>query len=313
MDLIRAVAFLLAAAAALSAALSLGGAIDDKLDLFAQAAPLWLAMAVTALAVQLLTSAGRWTLAPALAAIAISLFLIGPDVVARLTAPRFTPGRQTLKLIQFNLWDRNRDPAATARWILGEDPDVVVLEELGNGEVPAALAARYPYRTPCEASCATVIMSKARPAAGEVIDWPGLGPRHAGAWASFGVGAEAFTVAGVHYVWPIPTGPQREQARRFTDTLARFDRNSLIVAGDFNLCPWSWGLRRQDARLSIPRLTHAIFTWPAGPISHWRLNLPFALLAIDQVYAGSSWKPVSVRRGPLLGSDHYPVVVVLTR
>jgi endonuclease/exonuclease/phosphatase (EEP) superfamily protein YafD len=87
----------------------------------------------------------------------------------------------------------------------------------------------------------------------------------------------------------------------------------LIVGGDFNLTPWSFGLRRQDARFGLVRLTRAMATWPAGKISHWRLNLPFPLLAIDHLYAGKSWRVVSVTRGPVLGSDHYPIVAVLTR
>ena len=313
MDLIRAVAFLLGAAAAAAAALAVCGAFSDRLDTFAQASPLWFAMALAALILQLLAGSERWTLAPALAAMAITALLMAPDLAAGLSAPRAAPARQTIKLIQFNLWDRNRDPAATARWILSQDPDIVVLEELGAGQVPAALAARYPHHSPCEPTCATIILSKAPQTAGEAMDWPGLGPRHEGAWATFGQGEDAFTVAGVHYTWPIPPGPQRDQARRFADDLAGFDRRSLIVAGDFNMNPWSWALKRQDARLGIPRLTHAIFTWPAGPISHWRLNLPFAALAIDHIYAGPAWKAVSVSRGPVLGSDHYPIVAVLTR
>ncbi|MGH7012300.1 MAG: hypothetical protein ACREEX_15810, partial [Caulobacteraceae bacterium] len=44
-----------------------------------------------------------------------------------------------------------------------------------------------------------------------------------------------------------------------------------------------------------------------------RLSSPFPFLPIDQVYAGDSWKTVSVKLGPRLGSDHLPVVVVLTR
>ena len=40
---------------------------------------------------------------------------------------------------------------------------------------------------------------------------------------------------------------------------------------------------------------------------------PFAFAPIDQVFAGSAWRAVSVTRGPKLGSDHYPVVVVLAR
>ena len=315
MDLVRAVAFLLAAGSALGATLALGGAFSDKLDIFAQATPLWLAASLAALALQSVAGfgTGRGTATLAIWTLALCAFLMGPDVIARLSAPRAAPARQTIKVIQFNVWDRNRDPAATARWILAEAADVVVLEETGEGAVPALLTRDYPYRTQCGDDCATIILSKSPPVDGGVIAWAGLGPRHGGAWASFGQGADAYTVAGTHYRWPVPAGPQEDQARRFAQAIARFDRQSLIVAGDFNLNPWSFGLRRQDARFAIPRITHATFTWPAGRISHWRVTFPFPFLAVDQIYAGHGWRPVSIERGPALGSDHYPIVAVLTR
>ncbi|HWD66774.1 MAG TPA: endonuclease/exonuclease/phosphatase family protein [Caulobacteraceae bacterium] len=313
MDLLRAVAFLLAAGSALAAALSLGGAVSDKLDLFAQASPAWLVASLVALIALALTGAGRLGMALAAFGLIVSLALIAPDVIVGLAPRLAADGRQTLKLVQLNVWDRNRDPAATEAWLRAQKADILVLEEFGDGAVPTALADAYPYGTLCAPGCATVILSRMPLAASGTIDWPGLGPRHTGAWASIGQGADAFVVAGAHYRWPIPAGPQREQARRFVAALAPFDRKSLIVAGDFNLNPWSFGIRRQDKALGIPRITHALFSWPAGPISHWRLNLPFPVLALDQIYAGPDWKVVSVTRGPVLGSDHYPVVAVLTR
>ena len=88
--------------------------------------------------------------------------------------------------------------------------------------------------------------------------------------------------------------------------------NAAHRVGDHFLAG-AFRLRRQDKAFAIPRITHAIFTWPAGPVTRWRLALPFPVLAVDQIWAGPSWKVVSVARGPLLGSDHYPIVAVLTR
>ena len=68
-----------------------------------------------------------------------------------------------------------------------------------------------------------------------------------------------------------------------------------------------------DGLFGLERRTRALFTWPAGRFSRLRFAAPFPILAIDQVYAGSDWKTVAVRRGPELGSDHYPVVVELAR
>ena len=100
---------------------------------------------------------------------------------------------------------------------------------------------------------------------------------------------------------------------RLAEAVAPFDRASLIVAGDMNSTPWSYALRRQDKTLGLIRRTRGLFSWPAAEFGPWRLRTPLPFLAIDQVYAGSAWKTVSVTRGPFAGSDHFPVVVVLSR
>lgn len=318
MDAVRGVALIFAACSAVAAVLSLGGAVSARLDILTHLTPLWLALSLAALALQGLAgfSTSRGTLAMVAVTLVIAAALMVPELTARATQRSFAPAGQTVKVVQFNVWDRNRDPAATAAWILAQNADVVVLEETGDGAIPAALAGRYPYRAPCDKGpegCATTILTKSPPDGGGQLMWTKLGRRHAGAWATLGAGAAAFTIVGTHYRWPEPLAQQSAQARRFADAILRFDRKSLIVVGDFNMTPWSFALRRQDTRFGLTRLTRAIFTFPAGRIPQWGMHFPFPLLPIDQVYVGSDWRLVSIQRGPAMGSDHYPLVATLTR
>ena len=85
----------------------------------------------------------------------------------------------------------------------------------------------------------------------------------------------------------------------------------LIVSGDFNSTPWSFSLKRQDRLFGLERRTRAMATWPAGDFSRMHFAIPFPVLPIDHVYAGEGWRTVEVRRGPMLGSDHYPVIITL--
>jgi endonuclease/exonuclease/phosphatase (EEP) superfamily protein YafD len=177
------------------------------------------------------------------------------------------------------------------------------------------LAKRYPNRTTCAEPqlCSTMILAKQKPVAEGGFD-PHVSPtRLSAAWARFGPARTGFTVVGVHYRWPIPAGRQQVQSERLAKAIDGFNNKSLIIAGDFNSTPWSCSLRRQDARFGLIRRTHALFSWPAAPFSHRRINSPLPFLPIDHVYAGADWRTVEVRRGPKLGSDHYPVVVTLTR
>ena len=86
-------------------------------------------------------------------------------------------------------------------------------------------------------------------------------------------------------------------------------REGLILAGDFNLTPWSFALTRLDHGLGLERRDRAIPSWPAKrPVAGVQLTTP-AILPIDHVYAGLRWRTVAIRRGPNMGSDHYPLIV----
>ncbi len=311
-EIVRAGALLLAAGCALLALAAQGGRFSNKLDALTHLTPLFLVGAVAAGLVWLL--AGRKGLiTPVLAGAAIisGLVLIWPELSAKRVFA--SPETTTLKLVQFNTWVRNSDPERSAAWILEQDPDIVVLEEATRDPgVVQLLADRYPHRTTCDEPipCSTLIMAKRKPIAEGGLS----GPQRAnlmGAWATYSSSAGDFTVVGVHYTWPWPAGPQQMQTKRLAKVLDRFPKDRLIVAGDFNSTPWSFSLQRQDALFGLERRTHGLFSWPAAPISRLNIALPFPVLAIDQIYAGEAWRTVSVKRGPKLGSDHYPVVIKL--
>ncbi len=257
-----------------------------------------------------------------------SIWMMAPDVVGRILSKSPPVTDRTLKVVQFNLWELNSDRAAAERWILEQDADVVVVEE-ATPPVVISLRARYPYQSGCspEGFCSTMILAKRKPLAS--------GPqfRLMTAWATYPSAGGPITVVGAHLAWPWPPGRQRAQSLGLASLLKAFPADSTIAAGDFNSTPWSFALRRQDRLFGLQRRTRAMFSWPAAGIIHitparhrpkailyWPIidigflqpGSPAPLFPIDQVYAGRAWRTVSVKRGPKLGSDHYPIVVTLT-
>ena len=315
-DLVSALALVLAAVVGMLGLAAQGGRFSDRLDVLTHFAPIWLTGGVVAALLWFIAGQrGRTTPVLALIAVLSSLTLMIPELTA---AAQKTGGKvdgETLTVVQFNLWGRNRDPVGTLRWILATDPDIVVIEEGfdRSGGIARRLAKRYPHRVTCAAPwpCSTMILSKRRPTTSG-----GLAPvvsdaMLSGAWATFRDSRGPFTVVGVHYTWPYPAGPQQQQTQRLARVLERFPKARLIVAGDMNATPWSFSLRRQDKLFGLERRTRALATWPAGDFSRLHISTPVPLLPIDQVYAGKGWRTVSVRRGPKLGSDHYPVIITL--
>jgi endonuclease/exonuclease/phosphatase (EEP) superfamily protein YafD len=315
--LARGAALMSSLLAAIAALACLGGAFDNGLDALTHLAPVWLGLGLLGLVLTLAfghDGERRALIGLSTLAILASGGLMAPELTASLNRPAKPVGGAPLKLVQFNLWAQNDAPEATLDWILAQQADLVLVEEAGGASWPIVKQLRetYPYAVSCDGvrPCDTWIFSR----------WPMRAKRGfrqdgqplAGAWATLRHPGGDFTVAATHYVWPLPAGVQQAQSRRLVTNLAAFDKTTLIVAGDFNSTPWSFSLRRQDKALGLERRTRGLATWPTGQFSRL-VSAPFPILPIDHVYAGQAWKTVKVERGPVLGSDHRPVVVTLTR
>ena len=309
------VAVSLAALSLLAMLVAQGGRFSDRLDVATHFAPVFIVLAILAALLSIPTPPGllrRVTLALAGSAILLASILILPEVLRHAGPKAETAEGPTLKIVQLNSWSgRNQNMVETADWILAQDPDIVILEE-ATRRFQRVFEARGNYHRTCnpEDRCEVIIYSKAAPVSG------GLEPVREGAYfpstrATFAAPGGAFTVIGAHYTWPIPAGLQQQQSLRLTTMARRYDRDRLIIAGDFNSTPWSFTLRRQDKALGLARRNKAMLSWPAMAFSRWNIHMPLPFLAIDHVYAGKDWKTVSVERGPSLGSDHFPVVVTL--
>lgn len=295
-----------------AAVAALGGRHDLRLDGLAQFAPFWLAgggavmlfsVAVSERLLRLLL------LALGATAVTASAAMILPEFI-RPASPRAAPGQPgEVKLIQYNTWARNLDLARTTRWLADQDADLIVMEE-ATPKIRDALLERADYHVTCK-TCSVMIFSRAEPVETGLRRREFPGPRPPMTRATFASPHGRYTVIGVHYTWPTPDGLQQAQGQRLAELVQRFPKDTLIVAGDFNSTPWSFNRRREDREFGLERRTRALFSWPAGALTRYRIGFPFPFLPIDHVYAGSAWRTVKVERGPKLGSDHFPVIVTL--
>lgn len=304
---------MLALGAALAGLAAQGGRWSNALDGLTHLAVIWLAGGLVAI-VLWFVAGGRGKGAPILAGLAIVCagLLMAPELVSTARPTVVAPRSETLKIIQFNVYAWNLKEPETVAWIKAQNADVIIAEEAvhGGDEVIQALAKDYAYHTECMGRdwCDVVILSR-KPVSqtAKAID---LEIGNGGiAYAQFDGEKGPYTIMGVHYVWPDPASPQWINRAVMRRNIEHFDRDSLILTGDFNSTPWSFALRRQDEHLGLRRLTWAMPTFPA----HFGSLPAVPFLPLDHVYAGKDWHLVSLVRGPRLGSDHYPIVFTLTR
>ena len=286
------------------------GRVSLRWDLATQFAPMWLAGSAICLVTALAFRHNlRWILVTAsLVGLAFAASLVIPEFLrpAGPRAPANAPGQ--LKIVQFNVWHDNPDPAVIIDWLNAERPDIAVIEE-NSTAFRQALATRGRGWSATCLQCEVVILSR-QPALSS--DTPPRERRDAPGpltQAAFADRHGPFEVIGVHNAWPTDSD-QPVQEGRLASVIADRPRERLIVTGDFNSTPWSFQRRRWDEVFGIPRRERALATWPAHNYKRLQwLGLPF--LPIDHVYAGPGWGTVSVRRGPRLSSDHYPLIVTL--
>jgi endonuclease/exonuclease/phosphatase (EEP) superfamily protein YafD len=219
------------------------------------------------------------------------------------------PDSTTFRLLSFNVWFRNPDMATTAAYIEQSQADAVVLLELTppQAERLRPLLPSYPHfhiepsrmgaavftKWPVLAAESMPLAKDGAIAARVQIDWRGT----------------PVTVLGVHLNWPL--GPRNSQFRNEelagVVAFSKAQREPLIVAGDFNLTPWSEyfsdaleasGLRDAALGFGLGR------SWPAqfAPLG----------IRIDHCLVSRQWQSRRVDVGPPLGSDHLPVMAELT-
>lgn len=117
-----------------------------------------------------------------------------------------------------------------------------------------------------------------------------------------------FRFVGLH---PQPPIPGVDSDERDTQILyaARFARRSgmpLVAMGDFNDAAWSDTAQsfKTLGRYLDPRVGRGLFA--SFSANSWLLRCP-----IDQIYVTEDVAMVSLRLGPHVGSDHYPVIAQL--
>ena len=308
-----ALAFAFGVACLAAAGLANAGRDSPWLDLLTHFAPIWLAGSLAAVLCGLLPPGRGMRLALTVIGAAgalAALALIVPELSRPIRPPGPAGGSGRIRLIQFNAWDQNADPGRAADWIVAQHPDVVTVEELTPAFQKALVARGLVFN---KGVASTAIFSRdprgRHPFEVPAGDWKLL-PEFARASFPAPDGGEAFSVVAVHLTWP-SISRQWGQRDVLASLLDRYPRDRLIVAGDFNLTPWSFTLRRLDGRLGLERRDRAIASWPAMQRLRGRLVMLPAMLPIDHIYAGSAWRTVSLTRGPRLGSEHYPLVIDL--
>jgi endonuclease/exonuclease/phosphatase (EEP) superfamily protein YafD len=218
-----------------------------------------------------------------------------------------TPDARPVRLVEFNVYVRNRDLAGAARYVDSLAPDIVVLEEVtaSSAQRLASLLPKLPHRFVAidEGLRGVMILSR----------WPLMGPQRLvldaetyGVRADVDLGDRRLRVYGVHLDWPIvriAAAARNAQLSALGGELAGC-RGACVIVGDFNTVPWSSHFRDMRRRSGFRDCVAGRGlqpTWPEG-------LLPPLRIRIDQCLAAPGVSVADVRVGGGAGSDHLATI-----
>lgn len=223
----------------------------------------------------------RWPLA------ALGMAVLGQVIWMKLDQPE----AGGLTLYQKNMLYRNGALDDLARDIRARVPDVVTLQEVSNRNetLLAMLAEDYPYQHLCRFQSwrGVAVLSRLEPV-------PGVAPLCSPQFGLAGMQVQGpegpFWVVSLHLHWPFPF-EQADHLERLVPVLEGLTE-PVVLAGDFNMLPWGWSVRRVGQLVDGQR---------AGPLvpTYWLKGL--VPLAIDHVFAPGGGR---IEVLPAIGSDH---------
>lgn len=256
------------------------------------------------MALGMATWRGRWPKA-AIGLTALNLTLALPAFV--MTASRGdNAGGENIKVLSINLWV-SREYAAIQALIERIDPDIIMLQEVRARHVSALLPrlrARYPHLA--KGAYNEVALLSRRPLANvesleETADRPAVATA---LWTS--AAGKTYRVASVHLAWPYQSDIQARHVSWLVEASQRWPEPQ-IIAGDFNLTPWSAMMNRLTWSSGLRRHGLLGFSWPSQDAG----RLPPVVL-IDNILSSSSIGGSHFRVEEDVGSDHRPVSVELS-
>ncbi len=215
-----------------------------------------------------------------------------------------------VQLLAVNLNRGNRDYQRMLNYLRASRPELMVLSEYTPAWDAALREAldEYPYRVlrPRNSAYGIAVYSRRPLADLESLDLGAPGADNLRVRVE--LGGQPIELYAVHLYSPM--SPQRAawrrtQLRRLTGLLQ--DRPyPRLVAGDLNVTPFSplfTDLLRDSGLMDARRRAGLHVTWPALPLPLW--------IPIDHCLADVAAGVVTVRAGPDLGSDHFPLEISL--
>lgn len=233
--------------------------------------------------------------------------------VPQATAAEAGAGR-TIRLLEANVLQPNRNAAALLRLVRQANPDVLLLEETNAWWAQAvdSLRRAYPYQMcrPLPDTYGMLLFSKfpLQDTVTRFLQHPNVPSFYANVQLP---GGRRFYLCAVHPVPPVPSEHPYNRHEREAE-LAKVGRLLLaqsqgpglptLVVGDLNDVAWAHTTRLFEAQTSL----HSVRVG-RGLYATFDAKIPLLRWPLDHVFVGPQFRVVRLQRLGYFGSDHFPL------
>lgn len=270
--------------------------------------PLWCLFSMIAASFLFLSKRKR------LSYICLGLALINSVQVISLNVPEIAPKRQavaTFKFLQMNIWGgKNKQKTAVWQQIEKENADVIGISELTEGwwtYLQPKLKA-YPYRVVVPRYGGICLLSRF-PIRNEKIEHFQFGKqRRPRVRADVQISGRWVTMIFAHPTVPLRfLGMRNEELNVLAQEVKEASANPVILGGDLNCTPWSYYFSRLLKSTNLHDSEKGFGYQPSWSAHQW-----VPLLCIDHCLISADLRAEKRYNGPSMGSDHLPVITVLS-
>jgi endonuclease/exonuclease/phosphatase (EEP) superfamily protein YafD len=219
---------------------------------------------------------------------------------------RTIPPEEPLRVMSFNLLSTNQQFGEVVGYIREVDPDIIFLHEASRPWEVALEGAGLGYEITRSRSQDLIFGTLVLSRPGDAVLSFGF---TIGGARAVEVVHDGVAVLGVHPVAPTTAegSALRNAQLDFAADWSSQQNGPHLVTGDFNSTPWSYPFRRLLADTDLINSQRGFGIQPTFPADNsFVIRVP-----IDHLVHSPELVVADRRRGPRLGSDHFPLVVEL--
>ena len=224
-----------------------------------------------------------------------------------------TSETQHFKIVTYNRKYTMNNHDDMISWLKTEDPDVIIIQEARTSHIEAinSISDLYPHQIlePRQNAFGTILVSKYPFVGFDVVETKryALNNFYIRALISLTKNKDV-TIYTAHPPPPmvqVVAKQRNEDIRTIASAITQDNQNRIIFAGDWNVTPYSPHFHNLIETTQLKNQYTSFFmvhTWPSPFI------LPIFQIPIDHILHKGDLRLVDKRRGPAMGSDHYPLI-----